>query len=568
MTAQRLRCAIYTRKSHEEGLDQDFNSLDAQREACEAYIASQRHEGWHLIRARYDDGGVSGGTMERLALQRLLADIKARKVDAVVVYKVDRLTRSLADFARIVERLDTHGVSFVSITQQFNTTTSMGRLTLNMLLSFAQFEREVTGERIRDKIAASKRKGLWMGGVVPLGYDVVDRKLVVNEAEAETVRTLFRLYLKLSNVRLVKQEADQCGLLTKLRTLNNRRRQGAAPFTSGHLYKLLSNPVYMGDITHKGERHPGQHEAIIDCEAWEAAQAQLHRNAGRRQCRTNAKHPSLLAGLLYDGLGRPMKPSHAVKAGRRYRYYITRPSEDDPTGAEAPWRLPAPALESAAIQCLGDVLRDQRRLIDLFDTVAASTDRQKGMLSSAARLADRLAHDTSAEQVEIVRELVERIDLGSARMGISLRASAFGKRDGATGDRATEPERDAGANAIQVDLPIQLRQRGVETRLIIAGDTVRAPKPDPRLVSAVAQGRCWFANLRDRTVSSVLALAERHRMHHRDVSRILPLGLLAPDIVEAILAGRQPADLTVSRLKRLSELPISWHEQRRILGFG
>ncbi len=243
MSRSRLRCSIYTRKSTDEGLDQDFNSLDAQREACEAYIASQVGEGWRLIKSRYDDGAYSGATMDRPALQRLLADINAGKVDTVVVYKVDRLTRSLIDFARIVELFDANNVSFVSITQQFNTTTSMGRLTLNMLLSFAQFEREVTGERIRDKIAASKRKGMWMGGVVPLGYDVIDRKLIINEAEAETVRTLFRLYLNHANVRLVKQDADQLGLTTKSRKPAKGRRQGGKPFTRGHIYKLLANSV-------------------------------------------------------------------------------------------------------------------------------------------------------------------------------------------------------------------------------------------------------------------------------------------------------------------------------------
>ena len=266
MSRRRLCCAIYTRKSTEEGLDQDFNSLDAQREACEAYIASQAGEGWRLIGTHYDDGAYSGGTMDRPALRRLLADIGAGKVDTVVVYKVDRLTRSLADFARIVELFDANDVSFVSITQQFNTTTSMGRLTLNMLLSFAQFEREVTGERIRDKIAASKRKGMWMGGVVPLGYDAIDRKLIINEAEAETVRTLFRLYLRHGNVRLVKQDADRLGLTTKSRKPSNNRRPGGEPFTRGHIYKLLAYPVYVGEIVHKGVRHAGEHEAIIDRE--------------------------------------------------------------------------------------------------------------------------------------------------------------------------------------------------------------------------------------------------------------------------------------------------------------
>ena len=292
----RLRCAIYTRKSTEEGLDQAFNSLEAQREACVAYIKNQVGEGWRPIKAHYDDGGISGGTMERPALQRLLADIEASRVNVVVVYKVDRLTRSLSDFAKIVEVFDTQGVSFVSVTQHFNTTSSMGRLTLNMLLSFAQFEREVTGERIRDKIAASKKRGLWMGGVVPLGYDAIDRKLVVNEAEAKTVRALFRLYLAHGNVGAVKQEVDRLGLRTKSRKPNNGQRPGGVPFTRGHIYKLLSNPIYVGDIVHKGERFEGDHEAIIDHEIWDAVQEQLRCNAVTRHRGTNTKTQSLLTG--------------------------------------------------------------------------------------------------------------------------------------------------------------------------------------------------------------------------------------------------------------------------------
>ncbi len=321
---RRLRCAIYTRKSSEEGLDQAFNSLDAQRESCEAYIKSQAGEGWHLIRTGYDDGGVSGGTLDRPALRQLFAEIKARKVDTVVVYKVDRLTRSLADFAKIVDIFDARGVSFVSVTQAFNTTTSMGRLTLNMSLSFAQFEREVTGERIRDKIAASKRKGMWMGGFVPLGYDAKERSLVINEPEAETVRTIFRLYLEHGNVRRVKEEADRLDLATKVRKTENGRMRGDRPLSRGYIYKLLGNPLYAGQIAHKGEVYEGQHEAVIDAETWEAVQAKLARNAHDRRSGNGAAEPSLLAGLLHDQRSNRLSPSHAVKNGVRYRYYVSQ----------------------------------------------------------------------------------------------------------------------------------------------------------------------------------------------------------------------------------------------------
>jgi DNA invertase Pin-like site-specific DNA recombinase len=270
-----LRCAIYTRKSSDEGLEQDFNSLDAQREACEAYVKSQRAEGWTALPDRYDDGGWSGGTLERPALRSLIADIEAGKIDIVVVYKIDRLTRSLMDFSKLVEVLDRNEVTFVSVTQQFNTTTSMGRLTLNILLSFAQFEREVTGERIRDKIGASKKKGMWMGGYVPIGYEAKDRSLVIVESEAETVRTIFRLYLELGTVTLVEEALRQRGIMTKRHVAASGRTTGGKPLNRGHLYKLLGNPLYVGEISHKGTTWPGQHPAIIDRETWEAVQAQL-----------------------------------------------------------------------------------------------------------------------------------------------------------------------------------------------------------------------------------------------------------------------------------------------------
>ena len=307
--SRNLRCAIYTRKSSEEGLEQDFNSLHAQREACEAYIVSQKQEGWKPVPDPYDDGGFSGGSMERPALQALLADIGAGRIDVVVVYKVDRLTRSLADFAKIVEVFDAHGVSFVSVTQQFNTTSSMGRLTLNVLLSFAQFEREVTGERIRDKIAASKKKGLWMGGFVPIGYGANDRTLVINEPEAAKVREIFRLYLEHRCVRRVQAELDRLKLTTGRYVAKTGRVSGGVSFSRGHLYRILSNPIYAGDIDHKGARHPGQHPAIVDRETWDAVQAMLRSNSQGHRTRSNAKEPSLLAGLLVDQHGNRFTPT-------------------------------------------------------------------------------------------------------------------------------------------------------------------------------------------------------------------------------------------------------------------
>src|SRR5215207_4373870 len=297
-------------------------SLDNQREAAEAYIKSQAHEGWMGLREHYDDGGFSGGSMERPALQQLLAEIRARRIDVVVVYKVDRLTRSLTDFAKLVELFDEHGVSFVSVTQAFNTTTSMGRLTLNVLLSFAQFGREVTGERIRDKIAASKKKGMWMGGYVPLGYGKEDRSLVIVESEAEVIRSLFRLYLEHGTVLTLKVEADRKGLKSKLYENFPEHMRGGKPFSRGHLYKILSNPLYVGEIDHKGTRYPSLHQGIIERETWDAVQARLKSNGHERQVRSRAQHANLLTGLLVDEHGTKLTSTHAVKDGKRYRYYV------------------------------------------------------------------------------------------------------------------------------------------------------------------------------------------------------------------------------------------------------
>ena len=308
-----VRCAVYTRKSSEEGLEQEFNSLDAQREACEAYIRSQKSAGWVALPEMYDDGGISGGTMDRPALQRLLTDIGAGRVDTVVVYKVDRLTRSLNDFAKIVDAFDSKGVSFVSVTQQFNTTNSMGRLTLNMLLSFAQFEREVTGERIRDKIAASKRKGMWMGGLPPLGYDVADRKLVVNANEADLVRHIFRRYADLKSVRALKEDLDAAGIVSKARLDRFRHPSGSLPIDRGALYHMLENRLYRGEIVHKNTSYPGLHDAIIDEMLWDEVQAGLVENRVERTTRSTAVDPSLLAGLVYDDSGEGMSPTHANK---------------------------------------------------------------------------------------------------------------------------------------------------------------------------------------------------------------------------------------------------------------
>ena len=419
--ASRQRCAIYTRKSSEEGLEQEFNSLAAQREACEAYIRSQRDEGWVLAKTRYDDGGFSGGNIERPALQDLLADIRAGRIDIVVVYKVDRLTRSLADFGRLVELFDAQGVSFVSVTQQFNTTSSMGRLTLNVLLSFAQFEREVTGERIRDKIAASKKKGMWMGGNVPLGYDANERTLVINSAEAVTVRRIFALYRELGCVRRVKEEADRLGFKTKRSTTTNGTERGGKAFSRGHLYTLLSNPIYTGQIAHKGELHPGQHPALIGDEIWTVVRNQLAANAGDHQRKVKATEPSLLTGLLVDARGERLTPSHAVKKGRRYRYYVSAALITDAgTDRAQGWRLAAKEIEDAVIRVLANALTSPQSLVERFGAAGMRSDQLRKLLGRAALMAAALS-GSPREQAKLVRELVEKIIVDETTIIIKLR---------------------------------------------------------------------------------------------------------------------------------------------------
>jgi site-specific DNA recombinase len=348
-----LRCAVYTRVSTDSGLEQDFNSLDNQREASEAYIKSQAHEGWNLVRDRYDDGGFSGGSMERPALQKLLDDVRARRIDVIVVYKVDRLTRSLADFAKLVELFDAHAVSFISVTQAFNTTTSMGRLTLNMLLSFAQFEREITGERIRDKVAASKRKGIWMGGAVPLGYQVENRALHVVEREAEFVRALYRRYLELGSVVRLKAALDTENVHSPSRTSRTGRKTGGAPISRGHLYWILSNPIYVGGLRHKGRIHDGLHPAIVDVEIWERVQQRLASQTQTRRVSQPDDH-SFLVGKLYDDRGNRMGASHASKGGSRWRYYVSRAAlSGRKQEAGSVVRIPAPEIENPIATAVG-----------------------------------------------------------------------------------------------------------------------------------------------------------------------------------------------------------------------
>jgi len=559
MKRKHYRCAVYTRKSTEDGLEQDFNSLDAQREACEAYITSQGGLGWQLVRRHYDDGGISGATMERPALRDLLDDIADGKIDIVVVYKIDRLTRALMDFARMVELFDKHEVSFVSVTQQFNTTTSMGRLTLNVLLSFAQFEREVTAERIRDKITASKKKGMWMGGAAPLGYDVDDRKLIINHEEAETVRTIYHLYLNCTGVRDLKTKLDHRGVVSKIRTYKCGRTVGGNSISRGALYLLLSNPIYIGRMPHKGETYEGQHEAIIDHELWNEVQALLMANRNARSSSTNAKHPSLLAGLLYDETGDRLSPTHANNHGKRYRFYISHRLMQDKRKDLSAWRLPAADLESFVIGSLIQRLSDHKQLIELTQLHEADAATLEQVFAKVKHLKGMTDVQVQGEIRNLIRTAIKRLDIKPGQMLIticptSLKAALLDQLKLAI--TSTE--------VTTITIPFQLRRRGVEAKLI-ANNNPDAPSIDTKLVETIRDAHRWMNLLASGKATSVDAIAELEEIPASEISRILPFAFLAPDITKCILTGKQPIGLTTEQLKRIGKIPACWNEQRQLL---
>jgi DNA invertase Pin-like site-specific DNA recombinase len=551
-----LRAAVYTRKSSDEGLEQSFNSLEAQREACENYIKSQAHEGWVLVPDHFDDGGFSGGNMDRPGLQQLLDLVRRGEVDIIVVYKIDRLTRSLMDFAKLAEEFDEHGVSFVSVTQSFNTKDSMGRLMLNVLLSFAQFERELTGERIRDKFAASKRRGMWMGGPQPLGYDVKNRRLIINPTEADTVRKIFGLYLELGNVRLVEEELRRLGLRTKSYVARSGRQMGDLSFSRGHLYKLLGNPLYIGEISHKGERYPGQHDAIVDKVIWEQAQALLAGNTQGERRRANANAPSLLAGLLVDEFGSPLTATHAVKDGRRYRYYASkkstaRGSHNLPVSG---YRVPAKDIEDVVVREITALLRDGPRLIDALGPNGAtpSTIEQVGVL--ARQFASGLEAALPGAQHGVIGQIVESVELARGEIRIAL------KRDALLG---MEGEDDQAASVV-ISVSGQVTRRGMANRVVVEGATGGSTPNEP-LIRAIACGRAWFEELASGRASSFGEIAARVGVTDRYVSRIVDLAFLAPDVAETMLNGEQPVDVTVRGLTVDGSVPMPWHDQRRSL---
>jgi site-specific DNA recombinase len=547
------RCAIYTRKSSEEGLQQDFNSLHAQREACEAFILSQRGEGWRLIKTAYDDGGLSGASMERPSLQRLLADVNAGHVDVIVVYKVDRLTRSLADFAKMVEVFDGHGVSFVAVTQQFNTTTSMGRLTLNVLLSFAQFEREVTGERIRDKIAASKRKGMWMGGFVPFGYEKRNHKLVVNDAEAATVRLIFQRYLELRSVRLLKQDLDQRALLSKVRVGKNGLRMGGKAFSRGKLYKLLSSPTYVGEIRHHRACHPGLHHPIVDRVLWDRVQQVLGENAARQRNRASKADPSPLAGKLFDESGLSLTPAHTVKNRHRYRYYVSRELHRGDSRSSSGWRVPAIEIERTIAAAMKTLLNNRVAVVKATENSGLEAHQIMPIIDQARAWSLRL--QPGSDMGDALGNLVERAELKKEGIELSIRFSVT------LSSSATAETREIVLRHFE---PIKIQRRGVEMRLVIDNEKTNS-KVDAVLLKTVARAHRWFDDLVSGKEISLAAIARHEKVSVRYVGRGIRLAFLSPAVVEAIAEGRQPAKLSAETLLKHSRLPSAWTEQSRIL---
>jgi site-specific DNA recombinase len=566
-----VRCAIYTRKSSEEGLEQEFNSLDAQREACEAFILSQKHEGWVALPEMYDDGGISGATMDRPALTRLLDDIRAHRIDTVVVYKIDRLTRSLFDFARIMETFDAGNVSFVAVTQQFNTTTSMGRLTLNMLLSFAQFEREVTSERIRDKIAASKKKGLWMGGNPPLGYDARDKQLVVNEHEAATVRHIYNRYVELGSVRELKVELECEGIMSKVRMDGYGRLTGGKPLSRGALYLMLQNRIYRGEIVHKDESYPGQHRAIIDEDLWEAVQAKLAEGRVERETRDDrVTARSLLTGLVYDDAGQRMTPSHANKRGRRYRYYVSRSlvtgdRHSNPNGR----RVPAKDLERLVEERIRTFLADGGAVHDALADLVADASAQVRLMERAADIGAEWASMSTEQRRSILRRIVSQVVLERETLDIRMRPvrlvhvlDEVGEVGAAemVGDDETAP-------TLTLTVPARLRRTGLEKRLLIegAGGGPRG-KADPSLLKLLAKAQELQTTFL-RGNASMTEMAQAAGMTGSYFTRILRLSFLAPEITKTILRGRQPIGFNARKLMADSRLPLRWDEQHTKLGF-
>jgi DNA invertase Pin-like site-specific DNA recombinase len=534
---KQIRCAIYTRKSTEEGLEQDFNSLDAQHEAGAAYIKSQQHEGWTLVDKRYDDGGFSGGTMERPAFKELMKDIANNEIDIVVVYKIDRLTRSLMDFAKINEVFDEHEANFVSVTQSFNTTTSMGRLTLNMLLSFAQFEREVTGERIRDKIAASKKKGMWMGGAVPIGYQKQDKKLIVHNEGSEKVNLIFDKYLELGSVPKLKEYLDK----EEIKTRSDKQ------FAKGQLYHMLSNKTYIGKITHKDKIYDGEHEAIIETGIFENVQKLLIENRVDKNCNAKSSSNSVLASKIFDDKGNRMSPSHSNTRGRKYRYYISLPiSKLNKSQAGSVSKIPAREIEKFVSNNIKEYLQNKeqvQRHIKNLDVVDQNN------------IFDRLSK-LDYTNPRLIRGVLDKVIISKEWIEVTLCKNQIQKmlENFAYCDEIPAEIKSESPNPVTIkkDIRIATTSRIGCNVLIISNDTEQAPAPNDSLIKAIVRSHFWHKQLEDNTAKNIRDIQRQEGLNDsKYIRQVLKLRFLPPEVTESILNGTQERDLSVSKLLKM-----------------
>ncbi|MHA1539270.1 MAG: recombinase family protein [Alphaproteobacteria bacterium] len=552
MSKKPIRCAIYTRKSSEEGLEQEFNSLHAQREACEAYIKSQQHEGWTCLPTLYDDGGFSGGNMERPAFKKLMQDIEDQKIDIIIVYKVDRLTRSLMDFSKIIETLDNHETSFVSVTQQFNTTNSMGRLTLNVLLSFAQFEREVTGERIRDKIAASKKKGMWMGGVPPLGYDVKERKLVINTKESDLIRRIFDEYLTLKSVHLLKEKLDQRGDLTKT----------GKTFSKGHLYRILQRRTYIGEVTHKDQSYPGEHKGIVDLKIFEKAQNCLAENRRKRKNGIGKKYPSLLIGKLFDDRGNYMSPTHSQTRKRHYRYYMSQAvikANHDQAGSIS--KLPADEIEKLVENETVRYLKSKVKLSPYLK--GFSVEKQKEIFERVKSFFKSWKEETVDRRYALVRNILKKATVYKDSVTLELHKEQILPMIEHLAYGHSLPEVKEEGGVIEIQKAIQLARVKDGSKLIIGAE--EGQKRNPQLIKAITRSYLWHEMLLNGEVKSMKEIKEKEGITaNQYFEDVMSLRFLSPQIVAAILEGTLPREITVEKLFAIQS--SDWKDQHAQFG--
>lgn len=545
-----VKCAIYTRKSCEEGLEQDFNSLDAQREACEAYIKSQQHEGWVLVEKHYDDGGFSGGTLERPGVRELFKDIEAGEIDIVVVYKVDRLTRSLMDFSKIVELFDKQNASFVSITQHFNTTTSMGRLTLNILLSFAQFEREVTGERIRDKVAASKKKGIWMGGCVPIGYEIADKKLVIEKNFALVIKIIYEKYLELKSVHKLKTYLDE----------SNIKSKSGKFFSKGNLYNILSNRIYVGLVSHKGNYYPGEHKPIIEFEKFEKVQKLLLENRVDKNCGLKSSSNSLLAGKIYDDKNNRMSPSHSNTRKRKYRYYVSLAVTKLEKGQEGSVsKIPAGEIEKFVVEEIKSFLQSTKKVQKLVKDL--NVINQNDIINAIAGIID-------FSNPKLIRAILDKVVISKEWIEITLSQSQLIEtlKNLANGSESSIELKESSEDTIIIKKDIRISstsQAGCNTLIIPTGSNI-VPMPNQHLIKVVVKSHYWNELLLTGEAKTSYDIQKLEGLNDNSyLKQVLGLRFLAPEITEAILNGTQPRDLTMAKLFSLKTL--DWQEQKKIL---